>query len=76
MTVVFLLILLFALKFNYQTAYLDYLIAFVLLISAAGTALLVLKQEHRRRRSWWLLASFAGFLACTLVSLISGFPSP
>ena len=48
----------------------------VLLISAAGTALLVLKQEHRRRRSWWLLASFVGFLACTLVSLISGFPSP
>lgn len=48
----------------------------VLLISAAGTALLVLKQEHRRRRSWWLLASFLGFLACTLVSLISGFPSP
>ena len=48
----------------------------VLLVSAAGTALLVLKQEHRRRRSWWMLASFVGFLACTLVSLITGFPAP
>ena len=48
----------------------------VLLLCAAGTALLVLKQEHKRRRSWWLLASFAGLLACTLVSLIVGFPAP
>lgn len=48
----------------------------VLLVSAASTALLVLKQEHRRRRSWWMLASFVGFLACTLVSLIVGFPAP
>ena len=47
-----------------------------LLLCAAGTALLVLKQEHKRRRSWWLLASFAGLLACTLVSLIVGFPAP
>ena len=48
----------------------------VLLLSGMGAALLVLKQEHRRRRSWWMLASFAGFLACTLVSLIVGFPAP
>ena len=48
----------------------------VLLRCAAGTARLVLKQEHKRRRSWWLLASFAGLLACTLVSLIVGFPAP
>ena len=38
MTVVFLLLLLFALKFNYQTAYLDYLIAFVMLISLVSLA--------------------------------------
>ena len=48
----------------------------VLLISAAGTALLVLKQEHRRRRSWWMLASFISLLACTLASLLLGFPAP
>lgn len=48
----------------------------IVLVSAMGTALLVLKQEHRRRRSLWMLASFVGFLACTLVSLISGYPAP
>ena len=48
----------------------------VLLVSVMGTALLVLKQEHRRRRSLWMLASFVGFLACTLVSLIAGYPAP
>ena len=48
----------------------------VLLLSGMGAALLVLKQEHKRRRSRWMLASFAGFLACTLVSLIVGFPAP
>ena len=47
----------------------------VILVSGAGTALLVLKQEHRKRRSWWMLASFIGFLACTLVSLIAGYPA-
>lgn len=47
-----------------------------ILVSAAGAALLVLKQEHRRRRSWWMLASFIAFLACTLVSLITGYPTP
>ena len=52
------------------------LAATVLLVSGMGAALLVLKQEHRRRRSWWMLASFAGLLACTLVSLIVGFPAP
>ena len=41
-----------------------------------GTALLVLKQEHRRRRSWWMLASFLGLFACTLVSMLVGFPAP
>lgn len=45
-------------------------------LCAAGTVLLVLKREHRRRRSWWMLASFAGLFACTLVSLIVGFPAP
>ncbi len=39
MTLVFLLILLFALKFNYQVAYLDYLIGFVLLISIVSFGL-------------------------------------
>lgn len=48
----------------------------IILVCAAGTALLVLKQEHRRRRSLWMLASFVGFLACTLVSLIAGYPAP
>ena len=48
----------------------------VLLVSVMGTALLVLKQEHRRRRSLWMLASFVSFLACTLVSLIAGYPAP
>ena len=47
----------------------------VILVSGAGTALLVLKQEHRKRRSWWMLASFVGLLACTLVSLIAGYPA-
>ena len=47
----------------------------VILVSAMGTALLVLKQEHRKRRSWWMLASFVGLLACTLVSLIAGYPA-
>lgn len=53
-----------------------FLALLVLLVSAASTALLVLKQEHRRRRSLWMLASFVGFLACTLVSLIAGYPAP
>ena len=48
----------------------------VLLVSGLGTALLVLKQEHKRPRSRWMLASFAAFLACTLVSLLVGFPAP
>ena len=48
----------------------------VLLVSVMGTALLVLKQEHRRRRSLWMLVSFVSFLACTLVSLIAGYPAP
>lgn len=48
----------------------------VLLVSVMGTTLLVLKQEHRRRRSLWMLASFVSFLACTLVSLIAGYPAP
>lgn len=47
----------------------------VILVSGAGTALLVLKQEHRKRRSWWMLASFIGLFACTLVSLIAGYPA-
>ena len=47
----------------------------VILVSGAGAALLVLKQEHRKRRSWWMLASFIGLLACTLVSLIAGYPA-
>lgn len=48
----------------------------VMLVSSLSCALLVLKQEHRRRRSWWMLASFVSFLACTLVSLLLGFPAP
>ena len=48
----------------------------VMALSVMGAGLLVLKQEHRRRRSWWMLASFAGLFACTLVSLIVGFPAP
>ena len=48
----------------------------VMLVSSLGCALLVLKQEHRRRRSWWMMASFAGMLLCTLVSLMVGFPAP
>ena len=48
----------------------------ILLVSAMGAGLLVLKQEHKRRRSLWMLASFAGFLLCTLVSLIAGYPAP
>ena len=47
----------------------------VILVSGMGTALLVLKQEYRRRRSWWMLASFMGLFACTLVSLIVGYPA-
>lgn len=48
----------------------------VMLVSLLNCALLVLKQEHRRRRSWWLLASFVSLLACTLASLLLGFPAP
>lgn len=48
----------------------------VMLVSSLSCALLVLKQEHRRRRSWWMLASFVSFLACTLASLLLGFPAP
>ena len=48
----------------------------VMLVSSLSCALLVLKQEHRRRRSWWMLASIVSFLACTLVSLLLGFPAP
>lgn len=48
----------------------------VILVSGLGGALLILKQEHKRRRSWWMLASLAGLLLCTLVSLITGFPAP
>ena len=48
----------------------------VFILCAAGMALLLLKQEHRRRRSWWMLASFIGLFACTLVSMIVGFPAP
>ena len=48
----------------------------ILLVSAMGAGLLVLKQEHKRRRSLWMLASFAGLLVCTLVSVLTGFPAP
>lgn len=48
----------------------------VMLVSFLNCVLLVLKQEHRRRRSWWLLASFVSLLACTLTSLLLGFPAP
>ena len=48
----------------------------VILVSGLGGALLILKQEHKRRRSWWMLASLAGLLLCTLVSLITGVPAP
>ena len=48
----------------------------VLIVSVVGGGMLILKQEHKRRRSWWMLASFAGLLLCTLVSLIVRFPAP
>jgi hypothetical protein len=48
----------------------------VLIVSVLGGGMLILKQEHKRRRSWWMLASFAGLLLCTLVSLIARFPAP
>lgn len=48
----------------------------VILVSGLGCVLLVAKQEHKRRRSWWMLASFIALLACTLVSLIVGYPAP
>lgn len=48
----------------------------VMAVSVLSTGLLVLKQEHKRPRSRWMLASFLGLFACTLVSLIVGFPSP
>ena len=48
----------------------------VVLVSVMGGSMLILKQEHQRRRSWWMLASFAGLLLCTLVSLIARFPAP
>lgn len=48
----------------------------VILVSGAGCYLLIAKREHRKRRSWWMLASFAGMLLCTLVSLIAGYPAP
>lgn len=48
----------------------------VLLVSGLGCALLVLKQEHKRPRSRWMLASFVSLFACTLASLLLGFPAP
>lgn len=48
----------------------------VMAVSLLSTGLLVLKQEHKRPRSRWMLASFLGLFACTLVSLIAGFPAP
>lgn len=48
----------------------------VMLVSFLNCALLVLKQEHRRRRSRWMLASFVSLLACTLASVLLGFPAP
>ena len=48
----------------------------VMAVSVLSTGLLVLKQEHKRPRSRWMLASFAGLFACTLVSVIVGFPAP
>ena len=73
-TVLFLLLLIAS---AFGITWLKWLLAVtVILVSALGTALLVLKQEHRRRRSLWMLASFVGFLACTLVSLIAGYPAP
>ena len=48
----------------------------VMIVSILGVSMLILKQEHKRRRSWWMLASFAGLLLCTLVSLIARFPAP
>lgn len=52
------------------------LAALVLVMSALGFTVLVLKQEHRRRRSRWMLSAFASLLACTLASLLLGFPAP
>lgn len=73
-TVLFLLLLAAS---AFGIVWLKWLLAvIIILVSALGTALLVLKQEHRRRRSRWMLASFVGFLACTLVSLIAGYPAP
>ena len=70
----FLLMLLFA---ALGVGWLKWILAVaVILVSAAGCALLISKQEHKRRRSWWMLASFAGMLLCTLVSLIAGYPAP
>ena len=48
----------------------------LLIVSVLVGGMLILKQEHKRRRSWWMLASFAGLLLCTLVSLIVRFPAP
>lgn len=48
----------------------------VMLVSALGGGLLILMQEYRRKRSWWLLSAFASLFACTLVSLIVGYPAP
>ena len=70
----FLLMLLFA---ALGVGWLKWILAVaVILVSGAGCALLVSKQEHKKRRSWWMLASFAGMLLCTLVSLIAGYPAP
>ena len=70
----FLLMLLFA---ALGVGWLKWILAVaVILVSGAGCALLISKQEHKRRRSWWMLASFAGMLLCTLVSLIARYPAP
>ena len=70
----FLLMLLFA---ALGVGWLKWILAVaVILVSGAGCYLLIAKQEHKRRRSWWMLASFAGMLLCTLVSLIAGYPAP
>ena len=70
----FLLMLIFS---AFGVGWLKWILAVaVILVSGAGCYLLIAKQEHKKRRSWWMLASFAGMLLCTLVSLIARYPAP
>ena len=48
----------------------------IFLVSAFSLWILYKNNELLRQRSLWLTCGFCGFVICTLVSLLAGFPAP